>query len=167
MLYFPSNVRHVQKLICQTAMDNHSTLKRSSLSSSLSESHSSTWTLQINYWEWSGSIVAKQSLRIALNEVDIVYVFCSWLNSHVQFYLQVAASYVLLVIQCSVGIFLNSGLGRTSFELKEFYSEIMVILFSTICQWHCFCKFVLCYLNLSVKSTTCIQYLYLNCNIVF
>lgn len=47
LLYFPSNARRVQKLICQTAMENHSTLKHSALS----ESHSSTWTLQINNWE--------------------------------------------------------------------------------------------------------------------
>lgn len=47
LLYFPNNVRHVQELICQTAVENHSTLKRSSLS----EPHSSAWILQISNWE--------------------------------------------------------------------------------------------------------------------
>lgn len=153
MLSFPSNVRHVQELICQTAMDNHSTLKHSFSSSSISESHSSTSTLQINNWDLFGERCGKTgSQNISLNEVDIVYVFCSWLNSHSTY--KLLGSYVLLVIQFSVGIFLSSVLDRTSFELKDLHSEIVAILFSTIWWWHCFCKFIMCYLNHSVKNTT-------------
>lgn len=85
-------------------MDNHSTLKHSFLSSSLSESHASTWTLQINNWELFEEHCGKTvSQSTTLKEVDIVHVFCSWLNSHSIYKLLLVA--VLLVIQFSMGIF--------------------------------------------------------------
>lgn len=47
VLYFACKARCVQELICETAMENHLTLK----CSCLSESHSSAQILEINNWK--------------------------------------------------------------------------------------------------------------------